>query len=133
MSLLYLDASAIVKLVVREAETDALHAELDTWRELVSSIVSRVEVPRAVHRLLAAAPESEDLIDAVFDGIALLDVDAMLARDAAGLAPAALRSLDAIHLASAMSLGSDLGAIATYDLRLAGAARKAGIPVVSPT
>lgn len=131
--MLYLDASAIVKLVVREAESEALRTEVEAWSELASSIVSRVEVPRAVRRILGVRPGSEEVSAAVLDGIAYLDVDVALARDAAQLEPTDLRSLDAIHIASAVSLGADLGAISTYDRRLADAARLRGIAVISPT
>ncbi len=133
MSVLYLDASAIVKIVIRERESLALRAELENWTELASSIVSRVEVARALRRMMGAAAWSEPDADAVLDGIAYLDIDVTLTREAARLDPLELRSLDAIHLASAISLAGDLGAISTYDVRLAEAARQRGIAVLSPS
>lgn len=132
MSVLYLDASAIVKMIIREPESDALRGELDRWTELASSVVSRVEVPRAVRRIMAGHDWPEEEAGAALDGIAYLDIDLALAREAARLDPMELRSLDAIHIASAISLGADLGAISTYDVRLAEAARHRGIEVVSP-
>jgi predicted nucleic acid-binding protein len=131
VSLLYLDASALVKLIVQEAESAALRAELTNWDELFSSIVSRVEVPRAVRR--AQPGESSREIDAVLDPVSYIDIDMGLARAASGLEPVGLRSLDAIHLATALSLGDDLGAFATYDARLSEAATEHGIPVIAPT
>lgn len=132
MSVLYLDASSIVKMIVREPESDALRGELEQWTELASSVVSRVEVPPAVRRIMGGRDWSEAEAAAVLDGIAYLDVDLALAREAAQLDPMELRSLDAIHIASAISLDADLGAISTYDVRLAEAARHRGIAVVSP-
>lgn len=64
--------------------------------------------------------------------MALLAVDAPVLEAAAGLGPAELRTLDAIHVASALSLGGDLRAFVTYDERQASAARKAGLPVETP-
>jgi hypothetical protein len=65
--------------------------------------------------------------------LTLLELDRDLVLSAAGIEPAALRSLDAIHLASALSLGSELGAFVTYDHRLAEAARAANLPILTPS
>ena len=64
--------------------------------------------------------------------IEVVELDAVIARAAAGLGPAALRTLDAIHLATARGLGAGLDAFVTYDDRLADAARSLGLPVVRP-
>jgi predicted nucleic acid-binding protein len=68
----------------------------------------------------------------VLDGVALLGLDQEILEKAAGLAPAELRTLDAIHIASALALGKDLLAFVTYDERQLAAARNAGLPLVRP-
>lgn len=129
--LLYLDASALVKLVVPEAETRALLDSLAAWPDRVSSEVAGVEVLRAVRRA-TADPEVEQRAEEVLAGVHLLKVDEEILSRAARLEPRALRSLDAVHLASALSLGDDLGAIAVYDGALAAAAGACGLQVVAP-
>lgn len=130
-TLAYLDSSALVKLVVREAGTDALRAWLEGRPEVVSSALAVTEVRRAIGRLSRRRSLS-DRARLVLDGVALLVVDAPVLEAAAGLGPAALGTLDAIHVASALSLGGDLRAFVTYDERQASAARKAGLPVETP-
>lgn len=125
----YLDSSAIVKLVIAEPESAALRTHLRRRRHLVSSALARVEVLRAVlphgsrtRRAAAAVLLSIDLV-AISDPV----------LDAAGALPAAgLRSLDAIHLASAQRLASSLSEIVTYDRRMTAAAAALELPVVSP-
>jgi predicted nucleic acid-binding protein len=68
----------------------------------------------------------------VLSGIEVVGINARLADRAAGIAPATVRTLDAIHLATALAIGSALGSFVTYDDRLAEAARALGLPVVSP-
>jgi predicted nucleic acid-binding protein len=125
----YVDSSALVKLAVREPESAALRRYLARRRPLVSSALARTEVGRAL------LPLGPDAIRRGRDVLARLDLlrinDRLL--DAAGLlAPADLRSLDAIHLASAEQFGSDLRAFVTYDERLATAARDRGFRVIRP-
>ncbi len=125
----YLDSSALVKLVVQEAESVQLAQSLvdRPWR--VSCALARVEVVRAVRPngpvAVARAREMLGEMD-------LLPLDDALLEDAAQLDPLILRSLDAIHLAAARSLGSSLGLVLTYDRRIARAARGGGLPVESP-
>lgn len=128
---LYLDSSAMVKLVVVEAESDALQAFIVNWRRRISSSLARIEVPRAVRRL---SPDSavQARAERLVDDTDQVPLDQDVPRDAARLAPVPLRSLDAIHLASALSLGANLGGIVTYDDRLAEAARTAGVSVLQP-
>jgi predicted nucleic acid-binding protein len=129
----YLDASAIVKLVADEAETEALRQWSGARTTCVTSRVSTVEVPRVLRRKggtaieLAAGP-LEDALRAFI----MLELDPSIAERAAGLAPSTLRSIDAIHLASALAIAPELEAIVTYDRRLADAARDAGLRVVAP-
>lgn len=124
------NASALVKLVVAEAETDALRAWLvAAERDPVSSDLARTELVRAVRR---AAPDRVVQARAVLDAVTLLEVSTAIFEGAGRLDPVIARSLDAVHLAAALSLGDDLDAIVTYDDRLAEAARANGVAVVAP-
>ncbi len=129
--LVYLDASAIVKLVVREGESDALQAFLASHPAAVTSAVAVTEVRRAIARV-SARRELSDRVRLVLDGIALLALEGEILEKAARLAPPELRTLDAIHVASALAIRSDLLAFVTYDARQRSAARKAGLPVEAP-
>ena len=126
MSVLYLDASAITKLVIAEAESDAL---LDAVRgnSLISSRVVVVEVGKAVAR---ADPTVDP--QPMLAHVAFVEFDADLAQIAAGTGSAALRALDAIHVASALRIGGEISSFVTYDERQAAAARSAGLTVTSP-
>ena len=127
----YLDTSALVKLVVSEAETAALRAWLATAERLpVSCDLTRTELLRAVRR---AAPDRVVQARAVLDSITLIEVTTSVFEEAGRLDPTVLRSLDAVHLAAALSLGDDLDGIITYDERFAEAAQSNGVPVTSPS
>jgi predicted nucleic acid-binding protein len=129
---LYLDSSAIVKLVAPEPETSALVESLRANPEVVSSALSRVEVLRAVRRI-GASDDREGRANDVIDRIALIPIeDAILIR-AARLEPTSLRTLDAIHLATALSLASDIAALGTYEAKLAAAAASDGLDVLAPS
>jgi predicted nucleic acid-binding protein len=125
----YLDASAFVKLVVREPESEALAGALEDWPRRVSSSLLVVEAVRATARVSEDASRRAERLLA---GVTLIPADLGLLREAARLGPAALRALDAIHLATAVSLGSELGALFAYDERLRAAAGAAALPVESP-
>lgn len=126
----YLDTSALVKLVVAEAESAALLAWLgDGERVPVSCDLTRTELIRAVRR---AAPERMVEARAVLDALTLLKLTPAVFEQAGRLDPAIVRSLDAIHLAAALMLGDDLEGFVTYDERLAEAARANGVAVVAP-
>lgn len=127
----YLDASAIVKLATREPESRALRTWLADRSPLVTSRISTVEVARAVGRTAAVARGLAAVREA-FATLAVAELDAVLADRAADLEPPILRSLDAIHLATALMLADELPAFVTYDARLADAARAAGLEVVAP-
>lgn len=129
---LYLDSSALVKLVQQESESGALRGFILDHKPdtLVTSALARVEVVRAVwgggHRAVDQARRQLARLDQIVLGGALLD-------RAAGLAPQVqLRSLDAIHLAAAQTVGDDLRAIVTYDRRMADAAGALGLVVQTP-
>lgn len=125
----YVDSSALVKLAVREPESAALRRYLASRGPLVSSAVARTEVIRA---LLPLGPDAIRRGREVLARIELLRVGDRVLDAAGSLAPPALRSLDAIHLASADQLGSDLRAFVTYDERLAVAAADRGFRVIGP-
>jgi predicted nucleic acid-binding protein len=126
----YLDTSALAKLVVAEPESAALRTWLrEADRQPVSSDLARTELLRAVRRI---APKRVLQARAVLDAITLTEVTTSLFEEAGRLDPAALRSLDAIHLAAALDLGDDLDGLVTYDERLGEAARLNGITVLAP-
>ena len=128
---LYLDASALVKLVLPEAESAALVAALASGLELITSTVGAIETRRA---LLAAGDDGElaDAAEEVLGAVTLVGITEPIRRAAGTLRPAALRTLDAIHLATALSFGSELEAFVAYDRRLAEAALAAGLDVRAP-
>ena len=131
MSLFYLDSSALVKLVAREPETPALLSLLEPRPEVVSSALARVEVLRAVAR---AGRTSDTLAraEAVLSRVVLVAMDGEILDGAASLQPVALRSLDAIHLATALILHPEADMFVSYDERLNAAATVAGLRVVTP-
>lgn len=125
----YLDASAAVKLVVTESESASLRKFLADRVTRVSSRVLAVELARAVRR---RSPKALDQARSLLDVIEFVELSDALAERAAALEPAGLRSLDAIHLASALALGDELDAFVTYDSRQADAARALGLSVAAP-
>lgn len=127
---MYFDTSALVKLVVDEPETDALRSWIEQEAVAgVSSDLARTELVRAVRRVDSGRAV---LARAVLHAIGLVALDAATLDAAGRLDPASLRSLHALHLASALSLGDELAAFVTYDSRLAEAAANCGLPVVAP-
>ncbi|MCU0252426.1 MAG: type II toxin-antitoxin system VapC family toxin [Vicinamibacterales bacterium] len=127
----YLDSSALLKLILPEAERAALESAIERWPDRLTSELSAVECRRAVRRQPEAAvlaPRMED----VLSSLTLLRIDQELLRLAGTIGPPRLRSLDAIHLASALSIGDYPEAFITYDERLAAAARAAGLNVLTP-
>ncbi len=128
---LYLDSSAIVKLVLPEPETAPLVARLRDDPEVISSALARVEVLRALKRI-KATPAVRRQAERVLDRIALVRIDDAVVDSAAVMDPAELRSLDAVHLATALGIGERLAGLVTYDSRLRDAADRAGLPVLMP-
>ena len=128
----YLDTSALAKLVRVEAETDALRDWLrgaNAPDVVASSAITTVELIRAARR---SGADAAPVALRVLAGLSTVAVSPSVLGRAADLPPPALRSLDAIHLATAMEIGSSLSAIVAYDVRLLDAARELGLPVVSP-
>jgi predicted nucleic acid-binding protein len=114
---------------VAEPESQAVRAHLRRRRPLVSSALARTEVLRAL------LPAGEIALSRGREVLRRLDLVRISDRvlDAAGyLEPAQVRSLDAIHLATAQLLGADLGHVVTYDDRMADAARSLGLKTTSP-
>ena len=131
MSLYYADTSAVIKLLVEETDSKAFAAFYDAHSdaEWVSSALLRIELTRAVARAMPALlPDARELLLA-FSCIAIDDdiVEGAITEPDRGL-----RSLDAIHLATARILAPELDALVTYDDRLLRAATDAGLVIVSP-
>lgn len=125
----YLDASALVKQVVAEAESAALRTYLTHRPHRATSVLARVEVVRALGRV---GVDQQARLEAVFKGVVVVGLGEEIVSRAGRVGPPALRTLDAIHLATALELGADLAAFVTYDARLADSARALGIPVAAP-
>ena len=118
-----------MKLIVDEPESVALHRELGRWSAWTSSALLGVEAVRACRRLGDGVAESAE---ASLSDIALVPMDDAVLAIARRLDPSELRSLEAIHLATALSIGTDLGALFSYDDRLTAAAVAAGLRVLTP-
>jgi uncharacterized protein len=129
--LIYLDSSALVKLALSEPESAALASWLAERADLpmASSIVHRTEVARAVWR---ASPHQLPRSYRQMRGVQVVPLSREIAETAGTLSPPGLRSMDTIHLASALVLRRHLAAFVAYDRRLLAAAREAGLPTASP-
>jgi uncharacterized protein len=125
----YLDTSAFVKLCWPEPESLPLRAYLQGWPLRVSALLLCTEALRAAQRQPAELVERTRLL---LERMPMMAVDRALFRQAGLLGPATMRSLDAVHIAAALSLGPDLGVVVTYDERMAAAANLFGLPVASP-
>jgi predicted nucleic acid-binding protein len=129
---IYLDSSALVKLVQREPESAALRRFLRRHRDdrRVTSALARVEVVRAVS---AGGPDAVAHARRQLSRVDQVGLDRELLDAAATLAPGTiLRSLDAIHLACAAALGADLRTLITYDQRMRAAAATVSVAVDAP-
>jgi uncharacterized protein len=128
---IYLDSAALVKLVRLEHATP----ELVEWLNerpgvpLVCSALAEVEVARAIRRV---APDALPAVPATLARLYRLEIDATVRSSAAALAEPKLRTLDAIHIATAAGIGADLQAFVSYDQRLLQTAEELGLPVASP-
>lgn len=128
MSRCYVDTSAAVKLLVEEAETEALVADLRERRPaLVSCLLLETELRRLVPREPALTQEA---VSDLLRGVDLHELPPSLFTEAGLLPGDGLRSLDALHLAAAIRL--DVSAVLTYDRRMAGAATSLGMDVLAP-
>lgn len=130
MTSVYLDTSAAVKLIVGEAESTALRDWLGQVNgSLLSSALLAAELLRATTR---HGPNAVTAGRRLVNRVLLADVDRATLEMAGHLAPQPMRTLDAIHLATALRNLPFLSALVTYDSRLIGACRVHGVPVVSP-
>lgn len=129
--MIYLDSSALLKLLVEERESAALAAWLSERASVpaISSELARLEVLRAARRL---DPDIVPTARVLMSQVDLLPLGGEVISAAAEVGEPLLRSLDAIHLASALSVREDLTAFVAYDLRLVAAARIAGLQVDQP-
>ncbi|MDO5092907.1 MAG: type II toxin-antitoxin system VapC family toxin [Propionibacteriaceae bacterium] len=124
----YLDTSAALKLLLEEEETTAMVAAVEEGEaELAGSVLLETELRRAAWRHEAL---QQSAVTALLEGIALFDMPASLFTQAGLLGGANLRSLDALHLASAIRCAATH--IVTYDKRMVDAAQALGLPVLSP-
>lgn len=130
MAIAYIDSSALLKLLVREAETAALEADLASREGLVTSSLAVVECQRAVRR--AGTRRLLQRAEQVFEAVYLLELTPPILESAATLGPPTVRSLHAIHLATALSIDDEDLDLITYDDRLAEAARSNGLRVMQP-
>jgi uncharacterized protein len=129
--MIYLDSAAIVKLVHAETESAALRDWLDERADTgwISSTLAEIESFRALARY---APAAVTRLPAVLDQIDLIALDPPIRLLAQTVRPATVRSLDAIHLATALHTRQDLTSFVTYDKRLLDAALSAGLPAHAP-
>jgi predicted nucleic acid-binding protein len=129
-AVVYLDSSALIKLVFDESESHALSALLGSRPMRVSTVLARVEVMRA-----AATVQDRTVLQqarTVLAGVHFVRPDDRILAAAMACDPPELKSLDAIHLATALSLGHHLAGMVVYDRRLASAARHHGLTVWAP-
>lgn len=125
--LLYLDTSAFVKLLLAEPESESLRVALTEWPDIVSSEILFIEA----HRVGVREGRQSD-VTTLLQGVTLLGYTTTVGQRAATIGTARLRTLDAIHLASAEALGADLGIIFTYDPRMLSDGPLEGLPVRAP-
>lgn len=131
--MIYLETSALVKLIRIEVESDDLDEWLDERTEIrwITSALTEVELPRAIR---AVAPEGLPAVPSVLARLDRFEIDAVIRSTAAAYPNPALRSLDAIHLATAQTAASvaPLAALVTYDNRLREGAESLAMTVVAP-
>ncbi len=128
MSAAYVDASALTKLILDEPESLAMRRWYIENERVLCSRVGLIETHRAVRRFRHDPAH----LEVVLRSVEVIELDADIARTASSTGPISLRSLDAIHIASAVALLPSVNAFVTYDDRLADAARALGLPVVRP-
>lgn len=126
--MIYLDSSAVVKLVHEEPES----GDLESWlsrdeHPLVTSVLTEIEIERALRR---SDPEALPLVSEIISGLYRFDIDVAVRQAAARFAESTLRTLDAVHLATALEFGVD--SFVCYDRRLLAAATAQGVPVITP-
>ncbi len=135
-AILYVNTSALLKLLVREAESAAIERELLTWSELATSVIAEVELPRAVARAREeradTAIDGSLVLQGVLSSAAIIPLSESVVAAARMVKPVHVGALDAIHIASALSLGKQLAGVATYDKRMQDALEPLGVRVIAP-
>ena len=130
MTALYFDSSAFVKIVVDEPGSAALRTFLAAQQARhVSSALLRTEAIRAVRHL---GPDALATVREALRRVDLVAIDDRILDAAGTLEPGILRTLDAVHLATALTLGDDLESVVTYDDRMADGARLLGLSMIAP-
>lgn len=128
--MIYIDTSALLRLVFPDDTTPAVGRLVDDPDvDLVSSTLIRVEARRST---LRRAPRRMPRVDLVLDRVEVVGIDDAVIESAGRLPDTGLRSLDALHLATALLIREDVDALLTYDERLADAARAHGLAVAAP-
>lgn len=129
--MIYVDSSALLKLLFEEDESDTLRRWLTAHASVavVSSELARVEVSRVCRRIDSGRINAAR---ALLAGLDLIPMTSDVINEAAEMGSTMLRSLDAIHLSTALSIREDLTALVAYDRRLSDAATAAGIETVRP-
>ena len=134
--ILYVDTSALLKLVVREAESEAIEIELLQWERLATSVITEVELPRSVSRAREDRPnkviDGSVVLQGILSSAAIVPLGLGIVSGARGVTPAHVGTLDAIHIASARSFGPELAAVATYDKRMQDALALLKVEVLAP-
>lgn len=125
----YLDTSAFLKLILEEVESATFAKWLERWPQRISSRLLKLEAIRVVRR---SRPAAIAVMHEKLAGVSLISIDDDIVELGALLEPIGLRSLDAIHLATAARIASGLGVFVTYDHRMIDAAHRLGLPVASP-
>ena len=128
--MIYADTSAAFKLIKPELHSGALTDYLDGREDLVSSTLLALELRRGA---LRSAPRTLPRVDVFLTRVEMVDMDLTLIESASRLPDPLLRSLDAIHVATALLLGADVDALVSYDNRMLAAAHAYGIPTICPT
>lgn len=130
--MIYLDTSALLKLVWNEDRSEAMRAFLDTTgnEPTVSSRILTIETRRAVRRV---APDHLPRADLLLTKVGQVGLSAAVVGLASGIPDPALRLLDAVHVATALVLGEEVSAFVTYDKRLFAAAHAQRLPVIAPS
>lgn len=131
MAGVYLDTSALGRVVLDEPDGDAVGAALAGFEAIVSSRLLRIEL----HRLGIRTGIASEEIEGWLAGVAIVPMDAAILAAAEGVSPASVATLDAIHLATALQLAAEqhIASIMTFDARLAEGAREHGLDVVMPS
>jgi uncharacterized protein len=134
--ILYVDTSALVKLLVREDESEAIELELRSWPHLAMSIVTKIELPRTVERVQSERPDAVTdgnlTLHGIMESASIVPLDDEVVMAARAVQPVTVAALDAIHVASALSLGKELAGVATYDRRMTEALKHEKVKVIAP-